>query len=594
MPVTKEWLRQIANPQSFSKGESYYKRVDDLVKQGKTYSAIVFGSEEYTVRIIDKDKNVPLASCNCPYDLDGACKHIVAVGLNIIDGNYEEDDDNDYVEGITNEVVVLPTTTFYDDFFMTKDKSLRKAFLRQLFANDDKLRRQFFAFSQPKTEFKPQMVEDGLIEKTTKRLAKKLDKLSELDVDDFYSRGRGRYNDYYDDDGSDVQEWADEKITEVFTSFETEIKQNIQNGTIISTTQMLIGLYEGCLGVEFHGDIGDYMGDDFKSVALEKLSELIDRQSEVLKTTIFHENDIKTSILLLLNRWIKRKDSIESIGFFENYFIELSHQSAVAKWLIKESQERKLTLKLIYLTLANANTVKDNELWFKSAESVAYEDTTVMQMLLDKYLALGRLTEFHKVGKAALSKFEHNHFVSYLKIRVLEKYDSDLYIDVHLKNAIQTGALDDFLAVHPLLSKRKEVDFIEKCKKDKPNLYVDILNKDGNFEKILHFLEDKKTSQNTYISFSYGFDMPKALGYIIEKYPDEVFNIVQFQTEEALGCMKMDRSGYARAIAYLRPLINLPQGNQQNAKNYMLTLRSRYMGRPAFLDELSKIGLNFK
>lgn len=357
---------------------------------------------------------------------------------------------------------------------------------------------------------------------------------------------------------------------------------------------MLIGLYEGCLGVEFHGDIGDYMGDDFKSVALEKLSELIDRQSEVLKTTIFHENDIKTSILLLLNRWIKRKDSIESIGFFENYFIELSHQSAVAKWLIKESQERKLTLKLIYLTLANANTVKDNELWFKSAESVAYEDTTVMQMLLDKYLALGRLTEFHKVGKAALSKFEHNHFVSYLKIRVLEKYDSDLYIDVHLKNAIQTGALDDFLAVHPLLSKRKEVDFIEKCKKDKPNLYVDILNKDGNFEKILHFLEDKKTSQNTYISFSYGFDMPKALGYIIEKYPDEVFNIVQFQTEEALGCMKMDRSGYARAIAYLRPLINLPQGNQQNAKNYMLTLRSRYMGRPAFLDELSKIGLNFK
>ncbi len=79
-----------------------------------------------------------------------------------------------------------------------------------------------------------------------------------------------------------------------------------------------------------------------------------------------------------------------------------------------------------------------------------------------------------------------------------------------------------------------------------------------------------------------------------KKYPDEVYSIVYFQTEEALGRMKLDRSGYAKAVAHLRPLKNLPQGHQLNAKNYLSTLRSRYIGRPAFLDELGKIGLHFK
>ena len=37
MPISKDWLRQAANAQSFSKGESYYNNVEDLVKQGDTY-----------------------------------------------------------------------------------------------------------------------------------------------------------------------------------------------------------------------------------------------------------------------------------------------------------------------------------------------------------------------------------------------------------------------------------------------------------------------------------------------------------------------------------------------------------------------------
>ena len=604
MAITKEWLKQAATAKSFSKGEEYFDGVEDLVKQGDTYTAIVLGSEEYEVMITDKTNSAPFSECDCPYDHGGICKHIVAVALNIIGGNFEEKDyeeDNNEIETPSSnpsktmatpsviESKGLPTATFYEDFFLKKEETIRVSFLRQLFANDEKLRLQFMEFSKPKDDSKAKIKESNTIEKIAKRLNDKLSKLSDLDPNDYYSRGRGRYNDYYDDEGTEVAEWAEEKIATVFIPFETEFRLSLQNGTIMTATEMLIGLYEGCLGLEFEGDLEDYMGEDFESIALNNVENLIEKQAEVLKTTIFHENDIKTSILLILNRWAKRKDSLGTISFFEDYFIALSTRADIATWLIQESKERKLTLQLIHLTFANADTVNDDVLWIASAESVAFGDATIMQLLLDKYLTLNRLTEFHKSAKTALTKFEHHNFVPYLKTKVLVEHDEALYIEVHLKSATQTSALADFLTVRPILSKQKEANFIEICKKEKQNLYIDILNKDGNLAGILAFIEEKGKPNSTI--FYYNFDIQKALSYIVEKYPDDVFDIVQFQTDKALKGMKMDRSGYANACANLKPLKNLPKSHQTDLKTYLESLRSRFQGKPAFMDELKKMGL---
>jgi hypothetical protein len=600
MAITNEWLKQASSTQSYSKGKDYINDVDDLVKQGNTYTAVVFGSEEYEV-MIDDTGITPHAECDCPYDHGGICKHIVAVGLNIIKGNFETEDIKEEDEDIiVNDVAstndpsvkqpqILPTTTFYDDFFLQKEDALRTAFLRQLFANDDKLRRQFFEFSKPKEVTQMPKVEQQSIEKIAKKLNDKLFKISELDVDDFYSRGRGRYNDYYDDEGEGVIAWIDEKIEAAFAPLEIELKVKIQNGIVVTATEMLIGMYEGCLGLDFDGDLEDYMGDDFESIALTHLLSIMDGQKDALKTVIYHENDVKTSILLILNRWAKRKDSIGAISFFQNYFIALSTRVDIATWLIEEAKDRSLTLSMINLTLANAETVKNEALWLASAESVAKDNAAIMQLLLDKYLAFNNLEAFHKWAKTAFTKFEHPNFVPYLKTKVLSKYDEALYIDVHLKSATQTSTLDDFLTVRPLLSKQKEANFIEMCKKEKQNLYIDILNKDGNLAGILAFIEEQGKPSGNY--FYFNFDLQKALSYIVEKFPDDVFDIVQFQTDKALKSMKMDRSGYASACANLKPLKKLPKSHQTDLKPYLESLRSRFHGKPAFMDELKKIGL---
>ena len=589
MAITKQWLKKAANAQSYSKGESYYDDVDDLIKKGDSYTAIVSGTDDYEVTITDQTEGEPSSFCDCPYNFDGICKHIVAVGLNIIDGKFDEDEEAETDLPYDKEAAKLPTTTFYDAFFLKKEESLRAAFLRQLFANEDKLRRQFYEFSKPKTVVISAPIgatADNLIEKTTSRLSQKMEGIGELEPNDFYDGHDGYDN--YDDEGQ-YEEWLEQQIEDAFAPFEKEAQQYIQNGAIQAATEFFIGLYEGCLGLEFDGDTADYISDDFESVALGVLEPLILRQNETIKTAVFHENDVKTSILLVLNRWAKRKNAVEAIDFFEYYLIALSNRQEIAEWLIKEISDRDLSLKLINLTLANAETINDDALWIGRAEQVAYENSAVMQLLLDKYLSLNQLTAFHKVANAAFTNFTNPNFVPYLKNHVLEKYDTNLYIQVYLKSATQSSSLEDFLTVRSLLTDWQEKDFIQNCKKDKQNLYVEILHQDGDLAGILRFVKENSSPSNPYSFFSYGFDMPKALFLIIEKYPDDVFDIVEKQATQAFDKMKMDRKGYAHACAYLKPLKDLPQSHKNKYRTLIINLRERFRNRPAFLDELSRI-----
>jgi hypothetical protein len=213
----------------------------------------------------------------------------------------------------------------------------------------------------------------------------------------------------------------------------------------------------------------------------------------------------------------------------------------------------------------------------------------VLQLLLEKYSALNRPVEFHKAAKKAF-KFEHHNFVPYLKTKVLVDFDSELYIDIFVKSATQNSSLEDFMTVRPLLSKKREADFLDYCKKNKVNLYIVILNQEGRFDEILTLIEEsiKNQSSSTYYFYN-PFDIPKAISYIIKKFPDDVFDIVQLQTENALKKMNMDRKGYAHACAHLRPLKKLPKSHQSDFKTYLSSLRDRFRNRPAFVDELSKI-----
>ena len=86
-------IRANVAPDSFSRGQSYFNSgaVADLARRGNTLQGQVEGSQytPYRVTITFDQGGVTAASCTCPYDWGGWCKHIVAVLLTCL---YEGED----------------------------------------------------------------------------------------------------------------------------------------------------------------------------------------------------------------------------------------------------------------------------------------------------------------------------------------------------------------------------------------------------------------------------------------------------------------------------------------------------------------------
>ena len=77
-------LRQMCTESSFYRGERYFEEGRVRIKEATTtrVKAVVSGTNDYQVEIeLDEEFS---GECDCPYDWDGLCKHIVATFLAVI------------------------------------------------------------------------------------------------------------------------------------------------------------------------------------------------------------------------------------------------------------------------------------------------------------------------------------------------------------------------------------------------------------------------------------------------------------------------------------------------------------------------------
>jgi uncharacterized Zn finger protein len=83
--ITESALRSRASPESFSRGQKLYRAgaVFDAFRRSDQLFGRCEGTGEafYDLRIRLGDRGIREASCSCPYDYGGYCKHIVALAL---------------------------------------------------------------------------------------------------------------------------------------------------------------------------------------------------------------------------------------------------------------------------------------------------------------------------------------------------------------------------------------------------------------------------------------------------------------------------------------------------------------------------------
>ena len=82
--VTEDLILKKVTEKSFRRGKAYYESemVESVIHRGSRLFAEVLGNDEdlYYVGIALREDDFD-ASCTCPYDWGGYCKHIVAVLL---------------------------------------------------------------------------------------------------------------------------------------------------------------------------------------------------------------------------------------------------------------------------------------------------------------------------------------------------------------------------------------------------------------------------------------------------------------------------------------------------------------------------------
>ncbi|MGI9056509.1 MAG: SWIM zinc finger family protein [Pyrinomonadaceae bacterium] len=123
-----------------ARGLDYYKNGDvrklEKVSENE-FSAVVFGTEKYSVYIKLNGETIIEADCDCPYDYGNVCKHKVAVFYQIRNGNFS--DLSDKLNSLLTNLHESALQRFVSNLLKT-DANFRREFLREFdedFEEDD-------------------------------------------------------------------------------------------------------------------------------------------------------------------------------------------------------------------------------------------------------------------------------------------------------------------------------------------------------------------------------------------------------------------------------------------------------------------------
>ncbi|MEO0899893.1 MAG: SWIM zinc finger family protein [Bacteroidota bacterium] len=136
---TDQLLRQFSTAEIFAKGQQYHEqgRIRNLTKRGQLYQAEVSGTSTYFSQILLERGEIQ-AYCTCPYEAGHWCKHLVAVGLAIAQGEFEEKPSISY--GIE------PLVNFVQKYVKTSEERYTHGFVEQVLGKNPFLQAEFLRY----------------------------------------------------------------------------------------------------------------------------------------------------------------------------------------------------------------------------------------------------------------------------------------------------------------------------------------------------------------------------------------------------------------------------------------------------------------
>lgn len=549
MIITIEEIMSLCNETSYERGMEYYKegRINRVEFFGNKLKTIVVGTYNYEVTV-KLDKGIK-ASCTCPYDWGGYCKHIIAT-LILLSENYDKIKKSKLKE--ENRITKVLNNISEEEL---------KDFLLSEFEDNSTLRTHFL------TRFSENEKEKSIIE--FKKDIKMLYREAE-DPNGFIHYG---------------------KVVD-FSHFKDLAGRYFKKRDFLESAKIYRALSEAIAEeMDCVDDSDGYYGGEFSNVLYDF--------TECIRHAELEFKDKKSYIDYFFRQYIKN-DPDYFQEFYELALIQMCSLKKDFEYLrkvlkphipevIPERHEnwhnyyeaRKLVAlqlfileklnkkKEIYYVLEN-NWEKDEDFCLTYVSMLKKDGHTQKAVRISEEGI--NLFPDHLTGK--LRNFLNRHY---------KKYDPEKY-KLNLKNLFyQEKNWKHYDTLKKIVSKEDWVEIFNEIikhftKAEYHNSYmiIDIYLREEMFEKALRAVINTNSLD---VLNSYH-------GVLSDKYPEQYHNAYQeliLQDAER----SMGRSHYRKIAAYLKRMKSI-KGFKSEFEDFIKLIREKYRKRPAFLDEIKK------
>lgn len=586
MKLTKNWLQTNAIDSSYTRGRSYKTSVRKLKKEGDTYTAKVDGSETYTVDITESADAIH-AECTCPYDYGGICKHIVAVGLNIIEGKFKEIKTTEMTrhkldEVVNSEPIDLPT--FYQKEFLAAKKSKQDTFIKLLFGQNEAVCRQFLTYIHPPVA--PLSILTDITELSNEIAAR----ISEIDTEeyidednDYHHNSHHDYDDYeqYDTDA------IEKEVMRLLEPYGKKAVEMLGKQQILDSVRVLLAIYEAAYLVE-EPELDEHTDVSYAAQMDTFLQQTTTTWSENATKKAFKKAEYAAVLKLILERWqqFKRfhgKTEAAPYEFLnEDLFYFVIQKAEAERDFLDFMTEHKLHTAAHYeLTKKLCLATDKKDFLLEKLAEYGLENAELAKELMQQYIARDNRHRFVHIALQASDKYgwQLNEFIAE---QVLPTDNLGFFKRILAEMAERTQRLEFFNRWREQVTPVEQEAYIERQKVRNQRFYINLLADAKRFSDILIFAEQNVENLSTNI-FSAAAEL------VLNVYPDEIFPLYCERIVLFMGKSASTRDHYKNAVEILKPVRKMT-GKEQEVKAFTVELRKKFHRYPAFIDELKRGG----
>ena len=589
LPITHQSLESLASAGSFARGENYYYSdlVGKVVFDGQRFTAKVQGTYWYQVEI-SGSPTATYAHCSCPYDWGGICKHIVAVGLAILDGKFNDaSDDYENTEVKEKNQVLLDN---FDTLFDRTENSTKTGFLQQLLAQNTQLKQQFVKYvaTQQHRSVESMLDERVLqIENRQEEVTLLLESLT-FDEEDLFPPNYYENGGYYDE-WEDAEKGATKIIREGLTSTINQAQHYFQQGELTKGLSVVLGIYEGIFMVTSPSSdplgIVDNYPERVKEVFIEQSTTLF----QSLNTTVKAELEVEAAVDLLFSRYQHYEKNpasspsgekgIYHLKEFEAFLLVVIIDTSIARFMLQRLREEDLVdVDTVHVVLYIAEKVEDDTLWINTAQEFLDFDPTLAQPLLEKFFHLGNTKDFLQTAQQVFQQVPQQ-IADYLARRLPPELSLDLYKQVYSYLVKQFGHVEHYQKIRPYMSENEKSRLIQSVKANDVS-YVQLLALEERYEDILHHVQ-----RNTNLDYH----IEKLVEPILSVYPSRCFVMLEKKCWWAIE--QRGRSVYKMIVRWLQLMQQIP-GHRDEAEALATQFYHHKPNLPALRDEMRKAGVS--